>query len=207
MWSLSRSLTAAGVIPYDDKALTYLTLMKNKILLFVIAISLIGLTPPVSRADPVSVRANSIKTAYLFNLLKFIEWPNQHKAKVIDVCSFSDADINQPLASLRTRKAKQKLIQLIQLSPTDRLPDNCSLVFFDADNAEQSKNIYSQVAYKGVLLVGESDDFVNNKGHIGLVLEENRVKLKIHLNRTKDSGFKLSGKLLEIAQLISTPKS
>ncbi len=54
----------------------------------------------------------------------------------------------------------------------------------------------------GVLLVGSGEEFTAAGGIVGFINRNGRIKLQINLQAIKQTGLKISAKLLEIAELI-----
>jgi hypothetical protein len=52
------------------------------------------------------------------------------------------------------------------------------------------------------LVVGESGDFISQGGMIGFVNKQGKIKLQINLKTIKQSGLKISAKLLEVADVV-----
>jgi hypothetical protein len=52
------------------------------------------------------------------------------------------------------------------------------------------------------LVVGESEEFIEQGGMIGFVNKQGKIKLQINLKTIKQSGLKVSAKLLEVAELV-----
>jgi hypothetical protein len=50
--------------------------------------------------------------------------------------------------------------------------------------------------------VGESEQFIEQGGMIGFVNKQGKIKLQINLKTIKQSGLKVSAKLLEVAELV-----
>ena len=175
---------------------------------FIISIFFILITTYAhsTHGGPVLDRENNIKAAYLYNLLKFIEWPNQkiENNEHIEVCSFENVAINKHLNTLTKRTAKGKLISIRLLATNHPIPSSCFLLFITEKHQQLDNiNYLNNKPLASVLTVGENIQFLSYRGHIALVNEDDRVRLKININRIKQWQFKVSAKLLEIAQILS----
>lgn len=160
--------------------------------------------PTWADADNSPEREYRVKAAYLYNLLKFIEWPRSkdNLETPLNVCYFDNHQINKEIKGIAERKVNNQSIVLTALSARQKIPKDCNLLFVTSNNSDDG--IFSQISDQlmPTLTVGEDDSFVHGLGMVALVRENNRIKLKINLKHTKKKRFKISSKLLQIAEII-----
>jgi len=165
------------------------------------------LCPGPLRAEESISREYKIKAAYLFNLIKFVNWPSgAQKTMNSDgetrICVFGDNPFAQHLEKLTTRKAKGRGIDINYVDGPD-IPSSCNIVFIAASNADSAQMLtHSAEASSPPLTVGENASFVDSGGIVGLGVEDNSVQLQINLTQAKKTGFEISGNLLEIAEVV-----
>lgn len=180
--------------------------MKLKSFSFGCLLLIYTLYPCLSVAEPTADRENSIKAAYLYNLLKFIQWPDQRiqRNNSIEVCTFSGVAINSQLNAITLRKAKGRRISIRIISPDDTIPSSCFLLFISSINNKLNSVIkLNNQDNSAILTVGESEEFLKTKGHVALVHKKDHVQLQINIRRIKQNKFNVNGKLLEIAKIIN----
>lgn len=146
-------------------------------------------------------REYRIKAAYLYNLIKFIRWPDNHnfKNQSTNICIYGSNPFGQQLAKLDDRRANGREIDIEQLD-SDETDSHCDMIFIGREAPEFQE--LDEEVHNHHLLIGETDDFTNQQGIIALVVQENSVQLHINLSRAKQRGFKISGNLLEVATTI-----
>jgi len=145
-------------------------------------------------ADDASVEYK-IKAGYLYNFTKFITWPGDD-TKTFNLCILGDNPFGDLIDPIEQRSALGRPIKLIRLGSFTR-QSRCHIIFISA-----IKDLPSAKAFTRTLTVGESDGFAAQGGMIGFVNNESRIKLQINLQAIRQSGLKISAKLLEVAEII-----
>ncbi len=154
-------------------------------------------------ADDLS-REYRIKAAYLYNLGKFIVWPNEGelpKDAPITLCVFGYNPFEHYLDKLQERQIRNRAIAIRYVGEQDPI-DSCQLLFISKLNTSRPKVLTAPPPYPPILTVSDDQDFLNQGGHVGLVALNNNVQLDINLTRAKQTGFSVSASLLEIAHRI-----
>ncbi len=166
-------------------------------ILFMIALVLISLP---ATADEVS-REYSIKAAFIYNFTKFIVWPQ--KDSISDVEFFNVCILGDKSLSSAARTIQGKLVHgsILQIKNIENVGENgtCEIMFIAIANTERLQQALEYIKGMSVLSVGDTSDFVNNGGIIGLFVENNKVKFNINQIAANDNGLKINSRLLELA--------
>lgn len=170
-----------------------------------ILLSLFALTAVAARvgADDIS-REYRIKAAYLYNLGKFITWPNENemaKNAPITLCVYGHNPFDNYLDKLEERQIRGRAIAVRYLSEQDAI-ESCQLLFISQHNTTHPKLLNAPPPYPPILTVGDDQDFLDRGGEISLVTVSNNIQLDINLTRAKQAGFSVSANLLEVARRI-----
>ena len=175
------------------------------ILIFNLLCTLVCIVPSLAAAKEDSLsREYQIKAAYIYNLIKFINWPEQAQSRTAtNICVYGQNPFGDYLDQLTKRSANGKPINTYHFELDEEL-SSCHIVFFSKASEEQiSKNVFKQLQFKNYLNVGETRNFVtNHKGVISLAVTNNKVRLLINLSQAKSENFEISSNLLEIAEII-----
>jgi len=152
-------------------------------------------------------REYRIKAAFLYNLTKFITWPDEKSwaadaPVTICVYGFNPFDIYLDKLSERTAKSRPIVIRYINEKVGGNNVEGCQMVFVSQYNTASSNLLKALPATSQVLTVGDDPDFIAHNGLIGLVSVGNNVQMDIHLTRARQAGFGVSASLLEIAHKI-----
>lgn len=158
--------------------------------------------PLSAGADDLS-REYRIKAAYLYNLTKFITWPDE-KAWPADapiaLCVYGFNPFENYLDKLSQRTAKNRQIAVRYPAEPSELA-NCQIVFVSQYNT-RSAEVLKVISGLPVLSVGDDPDFIAHNGLIGLIAAGNNVQMNIQLTHARQNGFTVSANLLEIVHKI-----
>lgn len=152
-------------------------------------------------------REYRIKAAFLYNLTKFITWPDEKSwaadaPVTICVYGFNPFDIYLDRLSERTAKNRRIAVRYLHERNENNAIEGCQIVFVSQYNTASSTLLKTLPATSQVLTVGDDPDFITHNGLIGLVSVGNNVQMDIHLTRARQAGFGVSASLLEIAHKI-----
>lgn len=147
-----------------------------------------------------------VKAAYLFNFLKFVEWPEDpapdpHGKWVIGFVG------DTPIADELTRLAEGKNVlgrdlQVKSFQASDNL-HGCNILFISESEKKRMPAILAELHGSSVLTVAEMDNFIGSGGMIQFVLEDSRVRVAIDVSATSRAHLKVSSKLLSLARSVT----
>jgi hypothetical protein len=153
-----------------------------------------------------------IKAGYLYNFTKFVTWPEDN-SDTFNICILGDDPFGALLNPIEKRTASGRPIRLIRLHNLTALKNgagdnlnklqNCHILFSNSSvNHSVFKNAQVLQVINNALTVGEGEMFAVHGGMIGFVNRQGKIKLQINLTVIKQSGLKVSAKLLEVAELV-----
>ena len=146
----------------------------------------------------------ALKSAFLYNFCRFIEWPDSAFASPNEPFIIGIAG-DDPFGSLLNEAVKGKKYhnRPIRIDHFRGPGDirRCHLLFVSHANAGRLVPILVAVAGKSVLTVGETEDFFNRGGMITLTAEQNRVRLRINTAVLHSANLVVSSKLLRVAEI------
>lgn len=147
----------------------------------------------------------SVKAAFLFHFAQFVEWPPEtfkDPGAPLVYCTIGEDPFHGSLeAALNGKTIGARPINVRHLKQPSEL-QGCHVVFL----GEKEKRLFSTVLelLKGspVLIVGESEHFVQDGGTIGFSLEENKIRFEINLDAAEKAKLKISSRLLALAKTV-----
>lgn len=141
-----------------------------------------------------------VKAGYLYNFLRFTEWPAAclpagapYRIGVVD----DEATTKIIADSLNDKQINDRRIQVVTL-PLDGTTMGCHLIFVPRTR----QFTITQTPPPPILLVGESDSFAAESGMIGFVTRGYNIRFQVNLAATQRSGLKLSGRLASLAEIV-----
>ena len=146
-----------------------------------------------------------VKAAFLYNFAKFVEWPQASfkeagAALVIGILG------QDSFGEVLDRTVENKLINgrpiKVKRFGVDEDPGDCHLLFISRSEAERMGEVLSRLRGRSVLLVGETDGFLELGGMISFYLEDQRVRFTVNLDAAEGVRLKISSKLLGVAKVV-----
>jgi hypothetical protein len=159
-----------------------------------IALSLLLAVPLHGQEVPVEYQ---VKTAFLYNFIRFVEWPPSAQAGQVVVCIAG----RNPLGSFLEETVKGETIDGRPIVPRVILePDPECRVIFIPRGAATSAYLRSARGAP-VLTVGEADGFVDAGGIINFYLDNGKVRFEISTQAAERSQLRISSRLLQLARI------
>lgn len=154
---------------------------------------LLGLTLPPANAD--ASDEASVRTALIFNLLKFAKWPDAlPDDATLHLCTIDTSPaLVSALRLLEQRSIGAHALQTKSVSSKGL--DSCEIIVSDAAQTPYS---IAQISERNVLTIGEAG-FIDQGGMIGITVVDRRVRFEINLEAMKRSGISLPSQVLQLA--------
>lgn len=147
------------------------------------------------------VEENEIKAAFIYNFLKFVEWPaasfseNDSKLKI---CLLEECDLCEKVNLIDGKMAAQRLIVVQQHSKKSNF-NECNVLIICSEDEEVVRKHLQRVVNQPVLTIGVGKNFARLGGVIGLFTVAGKVRFSINLKEAEASGLQISSQLLKLA--------
>lgn len=141
-----------------------------------------------------------IKAAFLFNVAKFVEWPDPGPS--LDICVLSDADFTHTAArELAEKSIGNRPLIVREIEPAQTR--NCAMVYFGADLEPQAiAETLRHIQGQAVLSVGDSPELMELGGIMRLRQENGKLRFQVAMAPLEASGLRFSSKLLRLADVV-----
>ena len=142
-----------------------------------------------------------VKAAFLYNFMKFIEWPSSDtRSAGFVICVVGRDPFYEALeAVVKGKQANGREIVVRQLE-RDHDPQACHSVFIPDSDSKRSAEILERIRHAAVLTVGEGSRFLSEGGLIRLYIDDNHVRFQIDGAGARRVGLKVSSQLLSLAR-------
>jgi hypothetical protein len=146
-----------------------------------------------------------VKAGFLFNFLKFVEWPakafqSPDAPFIIGVVDRENA------ASILEEVLRNKAVNgrplIVKRLPAGEDLQTCHLLFIARSEKERVAQILASVKDAPVLTVGEVNEFARQGGKINFVMKDGYVRFEINLAAARQAGLKISSRLSSMAAII-----
>lgn len=173
--------------------------------LHAILVSLLTLGFPAHVSAQSDAAEYRIKAAFLFNFAKFVEWPAGtfgDGKQPITFCTIGEDPFRGKLDEVVSGKTIDN--HVVQVRHYKQPPDarGCHVLFIGAEQKNQWASTLEHLKHSPVLTVGEINHFTQERGMIGLILEENKLRFDINLDAARSAQLKISSKLLSLAKVV-----
>ena len=164
----------------------------------------LGATPLSRGADVVNAKEHEVKAAFLYNFLKFVEWPaarfqETNAPLVIGVVGTSP--ITAALeATVRNRTINGRPLVVKAVKTPEEARAVLSL-FVPGSEDERLEAWLTSLNGSSVLTVGESAAFAKQGGIINFVLDGDKLRFEINMDVARRAGLKISAQLQKLARI------
>ncbi|MES1241291.1 MAG: YfiR family protein [Acidobacteriota bacterium] len=143
-----------------------------------------------------------LKAAFLFNFVKFVEWPADAFAGAkspLTICVYGADPFGASLdGAVRGESLGERGLLVQRPESLDDLRD-CQVLFVSRSERARMPEVLARVQGAPVLTVGDTDGFLKAGGVINFVVEHNKVRFLINQEAAGRSQLKISSKLLRLA--------
>lgn len=157
-------------------------------------------------AEPAS-REYQIKAAFLFNFVRFVQWPEKAFARadaplVIGVLGDDPFDGALEDVIHGERIERHQLI----LRRAKKIGDlkGCQLIFVSKSESTRLPQIMTELNDDPTVTVSEVADFAKQGGTINFYRDENKVRFEINPAAARQRGLKISSQLLALGRIVQS---
>lgn len=157
-------------------------------------VALWGATLSPARAD--DPKEYLIKAAFIYNFVKFTEWPGDlavSKQSNLNICVVG----SNPFVGGATEVFKKASTAQLKLSVVEGTKGTCHILFISRSEASRVDQYLN--AGGPILTVSDIEGFADRGGMIGFVLQDNKIKLVVNTKAATAAGLRIDAQLLEIA--------
>jgi hypothetical protein len=151
-----------------------------------------------------------VKAAYLFNFLKFVEWPDVPPAEaqtkwVIGIVG--NSPVGDELSKLvESKNVLGRELQVKTFQSTDNLRA-CNILFISDSEKKRLPAILAALRGSSVMTVADMEHFLDAGGMVQFAVEDARVRISIDVGATGRARLKVSSKLLALARAVTADGS
>jgi hypothetical protein len=206
--------------------------MKNKINILMVVVLVAGLVGHAAGAgeDSAHTREYKIKAAFIYNFIKFVQWPeeaNEGSEKTskdndtITIGIIGKDPFGDAFEPVKNKPAKGREIVIKQFGEFKRLVNDddkarseanikalrqCQLLFICSSEIADCGRIIEMVRDHSVLTVGEIVGFAEAGGIINFIPRQKKAVFEVNLVASKRANLEVSSKLLRVAKRVITEK-
>ncbi len=150
-----------------------------------------------------------VKAIFLFNFAQFVEWPPAAFAddtSPIVIGVLGEDPFGAYLdETVRAEKVGKRPMQVQRYQRVDEIR-TCHVLFISRSEESRLAQTLASLKDRNILVVGDSDDFIQRAGMIQLATSEGKVRLRINVNAARTANLTISSKLLRSAEVVTGSK-
>ncbi len=160
--------------------------------------------PAPARAEDAMQREYEIKAAYLYNFIRYIDWPaNAAPAGTFTIGIVGAPPVGPVFDPLNKKEIKGCRVAVKEVSSAKDL-DDCQIVFICASEKGRLSEILGELKDTRALTVSEINGFAEQGGIINFFSERNKVRFEINPEAAHRLGLTISSDLLKLAKLVKS---
>jgi hypothetical protein len=146
-----------------------------------------------------ATREYQIKAAFIYNFVKYVDWPGDKKTLTIGVLGRNPFGSALDALSGKTVNDRTLTVRRIANVQEARAVD---VLFVSSSESEHVRQIIEALRSQPVLTVGEVGGFAQNGGVINFTNEGNKVRFEINPDAAERARLKISSQLLRLAKVV-----
>ena len=151
--------------------------------------------------SPASRLESYMKAAFLYNVIKFIEWPADARGPIIfGVLGKGPLELLlQQVVHGKSLDGRPLLVKAVH-----KLEDikGCHVLFIADSESERLRDIVAALKDYTILTVSDIDQFARRGGMIFLVAENQKLRFEVNPDGLARSGVKISARFLQLAVIV-----
>jgi hypothetical protein len=156
------------------------------------------LMPPGASGQDVT--APELKALFIYNFVKFTEWPVLPASDPFVLCVIGDAAVGDALERVVEGRDFAGHRMMVALAAVVRPAAACSVVYVSAATKHEAVRAIAGLQDSPVLTISDAVGFTDTGGMAHFFFERGQLRFTIKVEAVKRSGLKMSSKLLTLGQ-------
>lgn len=145
------------------------------------------------------------KTSLIYNLTKFVQWPQTPQDKQLNLCVYREASITPTLTSLRDKTSKGLALRILRADTTEEAR-SCQALFVGRGEESNLRPLLRALRGQTILIISDTPDSAAAGAMVEIFLDNRRIAFKINKAAADDANLKFSSQLLSLAKAIHDSK-
>jgi len=202
--------------------------MRNKFYILIVLMPVLFAVSIGSQswADSAASREYQIKAAFLYNFVKFVDWPKEKVSDVnepIVIGIIGKDPFGKAFEPIKDKKVKNRKVIIRRFKGFEELKKSaendkpklqqqnqavrrCYILYICPSEKEKLKEIVSWVRAYPVLTIAEAKGFLDVGGIINFLMEEKKVRFEINITASEQAKLKIRSQLLQLAKRVVKEK-
>lgn len=159
---------------------------------------------PTAHGQEKEIGEYDVKTAFLYNVVKFVEWPDTSldNNSTVTIYILGDAPFGSALDTIRGKTIKGKTVVVKKTNSLNMLK-NGDILFISNSEKERLEQILNRISRLPILTVGDTESFAKNGVIVNFYIEDKKIRFEINIEAANRAGLRISSNLLKLGKIIS----
>lgn len=169
------------------------------------ALAALAIVLAAAPALALAVGVNETKSEMLWNIAKFVQWPDASLANSKGQLVFTilgEDDLAVELATLLSSKTINGKPVFVRFARRAQDARGSQILYVASSETARMEAVLMEVAGAPVLTVADTPAFAASGGMVGFAEESGKVRFEINLGHAERSGLRISAKLLALARVV-----
>lgn len=155
-------------------------------------------------AESPALSEYQVKAAFLYNFLKFVEWPEGGPTAPnapITLCILGNDPFGDIMNGLKDKQVEGKKVVVRKMRSASSLRD-CQAVFISESEKSNVESITELARGLHILTLGDTERFAQKGVIINMYMENNKVRFEINIDSARQAGLRIDSRLLNLAAIV-----
>jgi hypothetical protein len=151
--------------------------------------------------EPTAVEPH-VKAAFLYNFLKFIEWPSEALAAgPLTVCVAGSQAVAESLRAATTRRQAQDH-DIVVVQASDAPLKSCHLVYVAHADEDAARHWLSVLNGSTAFTVSDCPRFARLGGVANFFVDDGRLRFAVNVDAARRASLRISSRMLALATIV-----
>lgn len=142
-----------------------------------------------------------IKAAFVYNFLKFIDWPAGLHDGSMTLCILGKDPFDNAVKVIEGKLIGEKQLLVKRIRSIQDVEEG-DILFIAASEKRDIKALIETVNGLSILTIGDTKKYSRNGVIINFYIERKKVRFEINIDAAKRAGLRISSKLLSLAKIV-----
>lgn len=178
-----------------------MNLMMTRRIKTVLVLVLVALCfQPQSLARAGTLSATEVKAGFIFNFIKFVDWPPEYQTSTFNVCVLGNNPFGTVLDKLNGRTIRDRSIRVVSNVPLQQTR-YCHVVFVSRSESGQLMNALLKLRQAPILTISDIEGFADRGGVIEFFSSSSGdIVFRVSQKSAQEVGLRVSSKLLSLSK-------
>lgn len=148
------------------------------------------------------VHEYDLKAAYIYNIVKFVAWPETTRPdSELRIGVLGSDPFGPALEALSGKMVGKRRIVIHKVQNTQALK-NCDAIFISRSESRQVESIARNASSLNILTFGDTAGFANRGIIVNFFMQEKKLRFEINVEAARRAGLAISSQVLKLGRVV-----